>query len=723
MSRLLTLLRHTPRIVFQPHRTGIAVTALMLSSQLIGGERPAARIASASRASEVPELVVGTRSFVVTVKPLDEQSRDAKTAELFITRFPQKGWVLDGACEVSFENGSPLFSRAVTVPSDGAFYFTSRGVDAVGAAPAPRNGDRAQVKIIADTTPPSIKLTAPEAGRILRTDENIRLEWNARDANLTAQPITLEFSPDAGINWQPVAPSQPNTGHFFWKVPETVDGRLMLRVGCIDRAGNRSVDAPDLFWKVMPAAKPEVNLAKFSTPDQVVPKLPEVRLEQPQVTVREAPKPAAADQFAHELKDPRTQSKHPQLDANNGEIPAVIGNPQEGRAAYIAYLMAGNLVRQGRLKDSLRYYRTAVDLDPNFDEAWNDMALVFKNLAAFAKADACIVKALSIEPDSIRYLNTRASIYQSAGFEILRDPASGEESLARANDLILFAVKTYGAAVDVALKQGRLAECAESYFHLGEICYFANQDPRGARQYWVKVLDLHTPTPNLDGVIFDRDTPQERLTRTIYEKNTELWVDLRTWQSWAKEYLTQLNQLESGAAVPTAPFTSSYFQRFANPKLGYNSVAGGSACTGGASPQAYGLDPSGNYNSSAGGTSCPLAPTGQNPQSSGPWYYNANGQPVQAPTNHVVSSAQPQQIDPRQQFMRTGQCIAGAEQPATANPYTQVQQGNTAPSYGPRSMQAAQDQMQNQALPPQGQWTNNTYGDTPGYTYRTANSY
>lgn len=681
----------------------------------------------AARAADVPELVVGTRSFVVTVKPVDEQSRDAKTAELYVTRFPDKGWVLDGQCEVGFENSGPVFSRTVTVPTDGAYYFTSRGVDAVGSAPAPKAGERAQVKVIADTTPPYIKITAPTPGRVLRAGENIRLEWLARDANLEQQPIALEYTIDAGRSWQLVGGKLPNTGHHFWQVP--LEGsELMLRASCVDRAGNRSTDEPGTVWRIVPQPKPEIALGRERIPATTGAQ-PPAAMPAAEVTVKEAPKPAAADAFAPELKDPRKPSKNPALDANNGEIPTVVTNPAEGRAAYIAYLMGGNLVRQGRLKDSLRYYRTAVDIDPNFDEAWNDMALVFKNLGAFAKADACIVKSLAIEPESIRYHNTRAGIYQSAGFEILRDPASGEESLARANDLILFAVKTYGKAVDLGLKQGRLAECAETYFHLGEICYFGNQDPRGARQYWVKVLDLHTPTPELDEVIFDKDTPQERLTRTIYEKNTELFVDLRTWQSWAREYLTQLNQLEAGAAVPTAPFTSSYFQRFANPRLGMNSVAGGSLPTGGASAEAYGLNPSGAY----AGAGCPItgaanavAPVQNMGQAAGqgggtPWYYDANGNPVSAPVNRVVSSAQPQAVDARQQFLRTGQCTAGAVN--QANPYTQVMPGNTRPTYGARSMQADQADMQNRSLPPQGAWNNGSYGSAPDYTYRVSGSY
>lgn len=649
--------------------------------------------AAGARAQDgVPVKVVPSLSFVVTVEPANEESRDAKSAELYISRFPDKGWVLDGVCTPKYEESGLMFARAVTVPADGAYYFTSKGVDAVGASPAPLRGERPQVRVIADTTPPQMELKAPKPGQILRAGEQIRIEWSAADINLAPHPVTLEYSADGGHSWRTVGESLANTGHHFWALPENLDGALLLRGSCVDLAGNRGVDTAQAAWKVLP---------KITAPELAESAAP-VRPPVARVEVR--PIASATAAYTSHLNDPRPATNYPELDANSPEIPQT--NPREGRAAYVAYIMAGNLVRQGRLKDSLRYYRTAVDIDGNFAQAWNDMALVYKQLGAYAKADACIVKALRVSPDEPRYLNTRGGIYQSAGFEILRDPASGEESLARASDLILFAVKTYGQVIDVALRQGRLGECAETYFHLGEICYFANQDPQGARQYWLKVLDLHTPTPDLDNVIFDQGTPEEKLTRGVYEKNTEMWVNLQTWQSWSREYIRQLNRLESGAALPTAPFAASHFQRFVNPHLGEGTQPMA------AMPGAFGLNMSGNY----AGEQVQGCPVGQGGTmqggATGPWYYSNTGQPVAAPTTHFQAAApQGAPADPQQHFLRTGEC------------YTSVQQGNSQPSYQPRGAEMEQSRMLGRNLPPQGPWNSGSYGNAPDYTYRTPGTY
>ncbi|GHV22305.1 hypothetical protein AGMMS49959_12880 [Planctomycetales bacterium] len=566
--------------------------------------------AHTARADEPPVKYVNTHSFLVQVKPADRDARDAVAAELYISRFPQSGWLPEGACAVAGDYGDKTFSRTVSVPGDGAYFFTSRGVDRVGAAPAPRPGEAAQVKVIADTAAPQVKIITPLRHAIFRAGENARLEWTATDQNLALNGVGIYYSTD-GANWNAVAENLPNTGHYNWQIPPE---NFYLRVTARDNAGNTGGDESPAPFKVMvggsqfasAAAVNNNNVGENATPTVYYPEA--VVGTRPAATETLAPNipnetpknaPAAADKFLP--TDPRPATRHPQLDANDGEIPQ---RADDGKAAYIAYVMGGNLVRQGRLKDSLRYFRSAVDIDPNFDQAWNDMGLVYKQLGAFTKADACLVRALNIEPENPRYLNARGTIYQAAGLDILRDPSSGDESLARANDLILFAVKTFGAAVDEALRRGSLAERAETYFHLGEICYFANQDPTGARQYWLKVLDLHTPTPDLDEVMLDRGTPQERLTRSVYEKNTELWVNLNTWREWAREYIRQLNDLERGVELPRAPFGGSLFAPLA--------LGAGTAPVA-ASPETLTLLPDGSYATTTRGYTA-LSPVAANNQ-------------------------------------------------------------------------------------------------------------
>ena len=615
-----------------------------------------------ARAYDIPSRAIASHTFKLSLKPKDNESQDARTADLYITRFPNSGWIYEGECQPVKDNTDKKFSRVVTVQTDGDYYFTSRGGDAAGIASPPHQSDTPQIKVTVDTEQPKVKFLAPLKDTVLQDGENIRIEWIASDKNLALTPIAIFYTDGKSGTWQKITSAQPNTGHYQWQVPLAEYQNLKFKITARDRAGNiGEIISPDSYRVKLPDRiaekyRPELPVSVDLNP--VKPSLLDTGIK---VEAIPASTNTAVKAKKYVAKDPRPKTKYPELDANDANIPRA--EKDVGRAAYIAYIMGSNLVRQGRLKDSLRYYRTAVDSDPNFHQAWNDMALVYKQLGAFSKADACIVKSLALVPDSARYLNTRGAIYQGAGFEILQDPASAEESLARANDLILFAVKCYGDAVAAAQKQGKLAECAETYFHLGEICYFANQDATGARQYWLKILDLHSPTPDLDNIILDHNTPQENLSRSIYEKNTELWVDLQSWQMWAREYIEQLNNLERGLVQPRAPISTGNFQQYATQNLGTTVRQPQAAGAG-----AYGLNPSGRYYS----TTPPII-------------YQS------APDNTRITTPQPLSKAPQGEYLI----------PSRQNP------GNNL--YVP---------MQANSIPPQGSWARANYGNSPDYTYR-----
>ncbi|MHC4885292.1 MAG: tetratricopeptide repeat protein [Planctomycetota bacterium] len=199
-------------------------------------------------------------------------------------------------------------------------------------------------------------------------------------------------------------------------------------------------------------------------------------------------------------------------------------------AALVAYTMGGNLVRQGRHRDALQYYNTAISVDPKFVEAMNDAALIYKMERDYETGKHLLQRAVLIEPEMSGLHHSLGEILQAQGLEQL-----SRNELDAGTVSIQEAIKSYGRAIDVAVKQGILATRAASYFRLGEVCYYANNDPAGARQYWEQVLRLHTPTP----ILGEKPENFWRLTRTR--------VDLVTWQNWAKQYLNQLNTLAKEA--------------------------------------------------------------------------------------------------------------------------------------------------------------------------------
>lgn len=525
-------------------------------------------------ASEPREYVVNSPTFEVAIEPTQPEDMDTKRVFLYITRFLEAGWTLEGICTVSQNHEGPVFLRRVSVPGSGIYYFTSQGAVASGSESPPGPETPPQVKVIVDTERPQISFRTPRNGTRLQAGEEIRIEWDAEDENFPLRPIFLYYSLDRGKTWLPIAEELANNGIQGWQVPETGGKELFLKVRAIDRAGNASeAMVGPLSVQVSPASGVIPTLETKNAIAEVQKESPHpssqggVESEPPiphpspsstpskektQITaIRVLPSEnAGASALAKKAELPPT--RFPDLDGNLAPAPSEkTGSMKARRAAYIAYVMGGNLVRQGRLKDALRYYRTAVDADENFAQAWNDMGLIFKELGAYTKADTCMVHALRIDPRNPIYIHNRGEVYQAYGLSILESQPD-EEKLAKAREAIHFAIKMYGRAIEEAERTGRLADRAATFFRLGEICYFANQDPVGAREYWLKVLSLHTPTPDLDNVMHDQGTPEEARSLELYRTHTERKVLLETWQRWAQAYLHQLNELERSVAPQAA---------------------------------------------------------------------------------------------------------------------------------------------------------------------------
>jgi tetratricopeptide (TPR) repeat protein len=145
-------------------------------------------------------------------------------------------------------------------------------------------------------------------------------------------------------------------------------------------------------------------------------------------------------------------------------------------------------------------------------------------------------RALGVAPASPDLYHVRGELHQARGLEFLE-----KRRPEHAANEIHAAVKAYGEAIEQAEAKNLLASRAATYFRLGEICYFAHGDVNGARAYWQKVVDLHTPTPE----------PSEPVTE--YRRHTYLKVRLLTWQEWAAAYLRRLEEVEFGPRPQPSP--------------------------------------------------------------------------------------------------------------------------------------------------------------------------
>ena len=123
--------------------------------------------------------------------------------------------------------------------------------------PDPQPGEPPQVRVELDATPPEAVLIKPKADPT--QPDTLILMWEATDKHLTSNPITLEWSAQAGPDgpWNVIGAAElPNTGQMHWKPPANVPPSVYLRLTVRDTAGNKAV-----------AQTPKPELIDLSVPE------------------------------------------------------------------------------------------------------------------------------------------------------------------------------------------------------------------------------------------------------------------------------------------------------------------------------------------------------------------------------------------------------------------------------------------------------------------------
>ena len=137
----------------------------------------------------------------------------------------------------------PLADKfAFSATMDGEYWFVVRTVDRAGVA-RPEMSRAPILRVLIDTTPPSLQLTARrgQAGQVTAA-------WEIRDQRLSAESLRLHYRAGGSETWQPVAITAGNyrvsegtqTGEVTWW-PAGAAGILQMRAEYVDAAGNPSV--------------------------------------------------------------------------------------------------------------------------------------------------------------------------------------------------------------------------------------------------------------------------------------------------------------------------------------------------------------------------------------------------------------------------------------------------------------------------------------------------
>jgi len=169
--------------------------------------------------------------------------------ELYVTRDDGATWqrlkeeTLNLPAPATAGGVSAPMPRSITadLPGEGryGFYLVVRSGVGLGKQP-PRNGETPQMRVEVDTTQPVGRLFGLQPAPGHR--DALIIRWEARDANLTETPITLEWAEHKNGRWEVIGGGPlPNTGQYTWKIPANVPPRVYMRMTIRDLAGNAGV--------------------------------------------------------------------------------------------------------------------------------------------------------------------------------------------------------------------------------------------------------------------------------------------------------------------------------------------------------------------------------------------------------------------------------------------------------------------------------------------------
>jgi len=129
-----------------------------------------------------------------------------------------------------------------TAYADGANYLM-RIEASDGEASA---SDQSNAVFTIDNTPPSVALSAPNGGQLLRGGSSFTIIWSASDAHFSSTPIALYYSTNGGASFPNLITSATeNGGSYAWTVPTVESSSVRVRVAATDRGGNSGQDDSD----------------------------------------------------------------------------------------------------------------------------------------------------------------------------------------------------------------------------------------------------------------------------------------------------------------------------------------------------------------------------------------------------------------------------------------------------------------------------------------------
>ncbi len=205
----------------------VAIAVLAGHPVAIGGQDPAAeREDFASHTIQLCYDVLSGGDVEVT------------DVELWVTRDSGRSWsALQGVqMEITPEGQGCL---TFDLPEDGEYGLKIVAIDEDGIAEGrPAEGEAPTLVAVLDTTPPEIRIDAPEPGSWAQAGGRLAVKWSCTDAQIALDPVEIESSSDGGATWVRVVAGLPQDGERFVELPATETPDFRVRLRAKDRAGN-----------------------------------------------------------------------------------------------------------------------------------------------------------------------------------------------------------------------------------------------------------------------------------------------------------------------------------------------------------------------------------------------------------------------------------------------------------------------------------------------------
>jgi hypothetical protein len=180
-------------------------------------------------------LLVPSPQFPLKYSVEDAGSTGPALVELWVTRDGGRSWSRQAP---DADRASPY---PVDLGSEGSYglWLVVQSASGLGD-PAPAPGDRPQIWVEVDSTPPQVQLDPPRVGTGTNLGR-VLITWRVTDPHLAEKPIVLSYRPDSPeAGWQPITERIANTGRYIWQVPQGVPPRFHVKIDVYDAVGNRA---------------------------------------------------------------------------------------------------------------------------------------------------------------------------------------------------------------------------------------------------------------------------------------------------------------------------------------------------------------------------------------------------------------------------------------------------------------------------------------------------